>query len=261
MPVSIRPRFAAIIASTILLTPLGLAAQEAPVKTRSFVADFGFVNAAGNTSITTINVGDKFTANTVDKKLVFTQTLGVVYGSTDGDKTAENYRLQTRLDRHLSGKVFLFGLLGWDRNTFGGVSRRFEETAGLAFKPLSRPKDELDVELGLSVFQQRNTVAVAGTFDDNYLAGRLAGLYKHSFSKTAIFNQSLELIPDFDVSKDFRLNSETALVAPVSTNFGLKLSYVIRFDNLPGLKPAPNPTNELFAKTDRFLTAGITLSY
>jgi hypothetical protein len=36
---------------------------------------------------------------------------------------------------------------------------------------------------------------------------------------------------------------------------------VIRYDNLPGVKPAPNPTGELFKKTDRFFTAGITLSY
>ena len=103
------------------------------------------------------------------------------------------------------------------------------------------------------------TVALAtGAY---YLAGRIAGLYKHSFSKTAVFNQSLELIPDFDVSDDFRFNSETALVAPISTSVGLKVGYVIRFDNLPGLKPAPNPTNERLAKTDRFFTAGITLSY
>ena len=59
----------------------------------------------------------------------------------------------------------------------------------------------------------------------------------------------------------FRLNTESALVAPISARIGLKLGYVIRYDNLPGLRPDPNPNGERFKKTDRFLTAGITLSY
>jgi putative salt-induced outer membrane protein len=245
----------------LALAPAGAGAQDKPVKTKSIVADFGFVNAAGNTSITTLNLADKFVAQTKDQRLIFTQLFGAVYGSTDGDKTVENYRAQLRLDRKLNGKMFVFGLTGWDRNTFGGVRRRFEETIGLAFRPLEKPKDQLDLEVGVSQFQQRNTVAVAGSFDDNFTAGRVAAGYKHSFSKTAVLSQSVEFIPNFEEGDDWRLNTETSLVAPISTNVGLKLGYVIRVDNFPGLKPSPNPTLERFEKTDRFFTAGITVSY
>ena len=249
------------VALLLLLSPVAAGAQDKPVKTKSIVADFGFVNAAGNTSITTLNLSDKFLVQTSDQRLIFTQLFGAVYGSTEGEKTVENYRAQLRLDRHLNGKIYLFGLVGWDRNTFGGVLRRFEETIGLAFRPLEKPKDQLDLEVGFSLFQQRNTVAVAGTFDDNFKAGRVAGLYKHLFSKTAVLTQSAEFMPNFEEGDDWRLNTETAVVAPISTNIGLKLSYVIRFDNFPGLKPNPNPTLERFKKTDRFFTAGITVSY
>ena len=44
---------------------------------------------------------------------------------------------------------------------------------------------------------------------------------------------------NFSDSKDFRLNSESALVAPISTNY----------------------SGTRFKKTDRFLTAGISIAY
>lgn len=249
-----------VILSAAALSP-DLLAQEAPAKTTSFTADLGFVSTAGNTSVSTLNIGDKLVVQKADKRLIFTQTLGIVYGETDGEKNAENYRAQARLDVAVDGNLYLFALTGWDRNVFGGISRRFEETIGLAWKPVRLPSDDLTLEGGLSLFQQRNTVSGNGSFEDNFTAGRAAGLYKHTFSKTTFLTQGLEFIPNFDDSHDWRLNSETAIVAPISTNIGLKLGYVIRYDNLPGLQPAPNPTGARLKKTDRFLTAGVTISY
>ena len=256
-----------VVSRVIRLLPIGLvwaavaAAQAAP-KTRSFSVDLGFVNASGNTSVTAFNLGEKFLAHRSDTSLIFTQTFSAVRASTSGEKTAENYKAQLRLDRKLSGRVYLFGLVGWDRNVFGGVDRRFEETIGVAYQAVRRPKDELALEVGLSMFQQRNTLAAAGqSRDDNFSAARIAGLYKHTFKEAAFVSQLLELIPNLETGDDFRLNSETAFIAPLSTNVGLKVGYVIRYDNLPGLAPAPNPNNALLKKTDRFLTVGITISY
>ena len=219
------------------------AAQDKNAKSQALNVDLGFVNASGNTSVTTVNLGDKFVVNSQDKRVIFTQTFSAVRSQTDGTKNAENYRAQLRLDYGLGGKLYLFGLTGWDRNVFAGVARRFEET------------------IGLSLFQQRNTIATLGNFDDNFTAGRLAGLYKRKLTGASFLTQALELIPNFSDSKDFRLNSESALVAPISTKIGLKLGYTVRYDNLPGLLPAPAPTGARFKKTDRFLTAGITVSY
>ena len=241
--------------------PTTLMAQDAKVKTTSFTGDFGFVNASGNTSVTTLNIGDKFVVNTADKKVIFTQLFNAVRSEADGTKNAENYRGQLRLDYQLSGKLYLFGLTGWDRNVPGGVSRRFEETIGLAYKAVALPNDELGLEVGLSLFQQRNVVAIRpNVFDDNFKAGRLAGAYKHTFTKASFFTQLLELIPNFDDSDDFRLNSESAFIAPISTNIGLKLGYSVRYDNFPGLV-AGSTTGQRLKKTDRFLTAGVTVSY
>lgn len=248
------------VAVATVLLPVSMVAQDAkPEKTTAITADFGFVSASGNTSVTTLNLGEKFVSNTKDKRVIFTQLFGAIRSSADGTTNAENYRAQLRLDYQLSGRLYLFGLTGWDKNEPGGVNRRFEETLGLSYKAVTLPNDELGIEAGLSLFQQRNLTAVAGTFDDNFKAGRAAGLYKHMFSKASFFTQALELLPNFDNSDDFRLNSESAFIAPISTNIGLKLGYVLRYDNFPGFKPGS--TTQRFKKTDRFLTAGITASY
>jgi putative salt-induced outer membrane protein YdiY len=54
------------------------------------------------------------------------------------------------------------------------------------------------------------------------------------------------------MSGSYRFNTESALVAPLSTHVGIKLSYAIRFDS------RPQPT---FETTDRLLTTGIQISY
>ncbi len=244
----------------ILAVPTGLSAQDRAVKTTSLYADLGFVNASGNTSVTTLNIGEKFIRNSADKRVVFTQQFGAVRSRSDGVINVQNYRALLRLDYGLGGRFYLFGLTGWDKNVPGGVRRRFEETIGILFKAITLPNDELGVEVGLSMFQQRNTVATAGIFEDNFTAGRGAAFYKRTFTKTTFFTQQVELIPNFDDSEDFRLNTESAFTALVSTNVGVKLSYLIRYDHFPGLKPG-STTGERLAKTDRFLTAGITASY
>lgn len=249
-----------LVGVAALLMAVPALAQDAAVKRTTFTADFGFVSAAGNTSVTTFNLGDKLVIKSADERVVFTQLFNVVRSEADGVRNAENYKAQLRLDYGLGGRFYLFGLTGWDRNVPGGVSRRFEETIGVSYHAVTLPQDELGFEFGLSLFQQRNILAAGGTADDYYTAGRAAARYKHTFTKAAFFTQQIELIPNFDDSEDFRLNSETALVAPLSANIGLKLGYLIQFDNLPGLDPA-GPAGARLEKTDRFLTAGISVSF
>jgi putative salt-induced outer membrane protein YdiY len=253
-----------VIAATAVTALLagGATAQESKDKTRSFTADLGFLSSSGNASVTSVNLGDKLTINTADKKVVFTQLFNAVRSEADGEKSAENYRAQLRLDYGLGKRLFVFGLTGWDRNVPAGVDSRFEETFGLALKVVSLPTNELTVEAGLSMFQQKNTSAPVGASrSDNFTAARVAAAFKQSFTQTSFISQLLELIPNLEDGDDFRFSSESAAVALVAQNIGLKIGYVIRFDNLPGLRPPPNLSGERFKKTDRYLTAGITVAF
>lgn len=242
-----------------LAVPANLVAQGGKVKTTEFSADFGLVNASGNTSVTTFNLGNKFVANTADKKVIFTQIFNTIRSEANGTTNAETYRAQLRLDYGLGDQWYLYGLTGWDRNVPGGVSRRFEETVGVSYLAVALPNEEFAIEVGLSLFQQRNVVPISGVLDDNYRAGRVAASYQHTFNTANFFTQRIELIPNFDDGEDVRLNSESALTARISSHIGLRLGYVIRFDNLPGL--LSTTSGQRLEKTDRFVTAGITISY
>jgi putative salt-induced outer membrane protein len=54
------------------------------------------------------------------------------------------------------------------------------------------------------------------------------------------------------VSEDYRINSESALVAPLSQKVAIKLGYIVRFDNLPEAG---------FLSTDRIFTSGLQVSF
>lgn len=233
-------------AALVLLLALPLTPAVAQDRPTRFTADLGFVNAAGNTAVTSVSIGQQVIHTSGAWKLQ--QVFGALYGETDGARSAEQYRFGGRGDYAVSERLGLYGMAGWDRNEFAGISRRIEEGAGLAFKVLTGPRDELSLEGGVGATQQLNTSDQSSSF----LSGRAAGRYRRQLAEKAFVQQLVEFIPNFDVSDDYRVFSETSLVAPLSGAVALKAGYVVRFDNLP--EPG-------FKKTDRLLTTGIQLNW
>ena len=86
-----------------------------------------------------------------------------------------------------------------------------------------------------------------------YAVGRAATVFKHLFTAAAYLQQSLEFLPSFEDSDDYRINSESALVAPVSAHFGVKAAYLVKFINAP-LSPG-------LKQTDRMFTTGVQVTY
>jgi putative salt-induced outer membrane protein YdiY len=237
----------AIVALASALVAASSPAQQAdttgPVK---FTGTVGLVNTAGNSNVTPVNVGDR-----IDYKAGawgLTQLFSVVYGRNEGVTNTSIWAASLRGDRKIGARLAIYALAGWDRNTFAGIDRRWEEGTGLLAHLLTQKKNTLDGEAGISFVQQLSTDGV----HDDFPSARLASTYKHLFTETAYFLQSVELLPDLETSKNLRFNTETGLVAPISSHIGLKISYVIRYDNLP--EPG-------FEKTDRLLTSGIQFTY
>ncbi len=104
------------------------------------------------------------------------------------------------------------------------------------------------MELGLGATQQRGT----DSSSVNFTSLRSATLYKHRFPKTAYFLQGVEFLPNLESADDSRVDTERALVAPISAHIAMKVAYVVRFDNLP-------ETGRL--KSDRILTSGLQFNW
>lgn len=235
------------VIATLTLVAAPLAAQGADGKIH-FTGNLSFVNTAGNSDLTTLSGDETLQKMTTDSLWKFRETAAAVYGRSEDSTTASAFNAGARVDRILSSRLSAFVGGNWERNRFAGIARRFEEIVGLGLQLLDQERDKLNLEAGASFNQQRSTLGV----DDNFVAARAAGAYKHLLTDKAYFQQLAEFLPNLETSDDFRLNTESSLVAPISRAIALKLSYTIHFDNLP--EPG-------FEKTDRILSSGIQVTY
>ncbi len=240
-------------ASTMLAQPVPTertrvaAAPAERVKPKtSFVADLGFLNTTGNTEVTTVSASEKVTHTSGLWR--FEQLFNAVYGQNAGKENTNLLRAAFGAEYAVRSRISLATGVMYDRNRFAGIAQRTEEYLGLLFRVLNAKSDTLRIETGGSLTQQRGTDGK----DNNFPAARGALWYKHAFAPAAFFLQTVESIPNLDITDDWRVNTESAVVAPLSKRIALKGSFVLRYDNLPEVG---------FKKTDRFLTTGLQLSF
>jgi putative salt-induced outer membrane protein len=208
--------------------------------------DLGFVNASGNANFTSLNLGEKLS----DKvgRVVLTQNGKVLYGRTDGATTTESYDAGARAQYTLTKRIGAYALLTFQRDPFAGLASRWLGGPGVAVALVQSARDTLGVESGLTSTHERSTAGGTQSFG----ATRTAASYKHLFAGKSFLSETLEWVANLKTSDDQRVNSETGLTAPLSRQIGLRVSYLIRFDN----QPEPG-----FKKTDRILTTGVQVAF
>lgn len=232
------------VPTTATVQAAAAAAAEAP--TTSFTSDLGYVATSGNTRVSTVNLGERIVHSRGFWR--FEQTLGIIYGENDGVENANLLRAGIGAQYALRPWVALATGVLYDRNRFAGIARRTEEYLGFVFRVHQSARDTLRLETGASLTQQQGVDGLA----NNFPAARAAAWYKRTFGSSAFFLQTLEAVPNLEVREDYRINSESALVAPLSQKVAIKLGYIIRFDNLPEAG---------FLSTDRIFTSGLQVSF
>src|SRR5262245_24499062 len=85
-----------------------LSAQDKKPPAQEFSGDLGFVNVSGNTSVTTLNVGERLVRRV--KRWEFKQEFGTVYGETDGRESSNLWRAGVRGDYALASRFALYVL-------------------------------------------------------------------------------------------------------------------------------------------------------
>jgi putative salt-induced outer membrane protein len=221
--------------------------KPAPPPWFTFHADIGFISTSGNTDVSTLNVADGLSLFTARSNKV-DQNFAVTYGTESNRVRTSLWTAGLRDAYTLTPAAGFYGLVDFDRNTFAGIDQRFEEGVGAALIPLNAGRNHLEFDLGGSYVEQRST---AGT-NDSFVAARGSIVYKYSFSKNAYIQEALEDISDLKTTSDFRINSQTDLVAPLSKRIAIKLGYGLRYANLP-------PPG--FKTTDRLITTDLQFNF
>jgi putative salt-induced outer membrane protein len=244
-----------LILTLVLMVGLAgrLAAQD-PVERSEFLPepeddpselllDFGLVNTSGNDDVTTVTVKDAYTYDP-SGPWSFNQRASWLYTRQDGETNTNTITAGLRADRDITPRLALFATIGYFRAPFGGVSRRFDEGVGLAWKAIVAPRDSLDLEAGISFVQEHTTDDV----DDNYTAARLAAHYKHMLTDRAYVGGRAVFLPNLSSLDDHLLETEVFLAAPLGQWLALRVSYLVRYDSSP-------PDD--FETTDTVFTTGL----
>ena len=238
-----------------MLLPLALALHAATADTTPptpaeqqlrFTGDIGYVSTSGNSSVQTLNVGYKVAARhrawTIDQQFV------VVHGKSHGTTVTSLWRGAFRADYALERGVSLYGSVNYERNVFAGLASRVSNVVGVSAIAIENARSRLTIEGGVSLTAQRG---IGSGHDLDFLGGRAASSFRHRLGAKAAVSQSVELLPNFRDGEDLRVNTESSLLAPITRQVGVKLSYVIRYDGLPEAG---------YQTTDRLFTSGIQVS-
>ncbi len=223
--------------------PPRVLAQQ-PGDSTHLIASLGLVSSAGNARQTTISLIDKLTR--IHERWTFGQEFRLLYGRADSTTNANYYRVALRARFAATERVSAFTYASWEKDTPAGLSYHFEEGVGAYYLALAQPRNKLALEAGPTLVQERRLPSNARDF----AAGRAAAAYEHSFGSNAAFSQVVEYLPDLMDLSDYRINSRTALSAPVARILALELAYEIRSVSRPSAGRK---------RSDRVLTAGIQL--
>ncbi|MGD2135795.1 MAG: DUF481 domain-containing protein [Gemmatimonadales bacterium] len=231
---------------TVFAVPV--VAQDPPANEIGAAFDLGFVSTGGTTEVTTLNIGDKVEYRA--GPWVVTQRFSAVYGRTADSTSTSQWKAGLRGEYQVTPAVGFYALGRYERNRFAGIARRFEEALGIAATLMNGDgPDKLVVEAGASLNQQTSYTTDS---TQRFAAGRAAFEYKRTFSGASDVTVGAEALPNLKTSDDYRINAAAALTAPLSQRIALKLSYEVKYDNLP------EPT---FQKTDRIFTAGLQIVF
>jgi putative salt-induced outer membrane protein len=220
-----------------------------------FTGSLGFSQAGGNANALTTTVTNRLRYTMAGWSVQ--QDLAFYYGEANEKVNTNFWNGGVRGERTVAERVALFMASRYDRNALQGVSNRFQQGFGVTVVAIEDARSRLNVALGGSFFQQQLTPGSVAKVSRAFPAARAAFDFRHKFSDAAFVTQTAEYLPALgDTATSYFVNSESAIVAPISKSVGLKIGYVVRFNSEP---PVRNSVQ--LRTTDTFFSSGLTLTF
>lgn len=222
----------------------------------------------GNTRSYGATAGGRFqlirTPHQLSLDALFTYTGAAANSDTDVNTTARNVVGRARYDIYLSENNALFAALAPRIDRFAGIDLRLQSQVGYLrnlYNP--SPNHRLWGEIGydgtydnltpwLPQGQMRAPGVARPPKDEFIHSGRLFVGYTNLLTPLATLNLGVELLYDFQLSKNVRVNPTAEITSSLSARFKLSLLSRILFDNDPV---------EGKEKTDYVTTAQLVFTY
>jgi len=239
--------FRFILLSSLVVVGYSFAAEPtAPAKPWKNSTEVSVVSANGNTKTNTTSAKEDFIYEWTRIKLnLFGSALGA---KSQNEITAEEYSAGEKVDFKMTDKDYLYEKFQWDSKRFTGIRHRYDAGAGYGRKIVDSAKNKLNAEIGGGYINEQRIDAPRNDFG----SGRVYSKYIHQFTDTSSFSQDGEYLHNFRDSDGYRINTETALTAGLTTHLSLKTSFIW---NRVG-KPVPGTIRD-----DTKLAAALLITY
>lgn len=144
-------------------------------------------------------------------------------------QTQESFEVAGRGGRKLSDLFDIFVEHTYLKNRFAGLENRNISSAGAGYFVLKSDKHTLKTELLLGYTNEERTDLTHPQF----MSGGGSILYKWKIAPTSDFSHETKYQPNFQTADDWRLVSETAVSAAISSMLSSKISWKYEHVNLP----------------------------
>lgn len=194
-------------------------AEETSKSTWEASAELGYVATSGNTENESLNA-KAMVSN--DRKNWKHQLIATALSSSDEiGTTAEKYTLHAQSNYKLSGADYLYGLVKYEKDRFGGYEYQVTESIGYGRRVVDHENLSLDLEIGPGARQSK--LDNGDTEDETILRG--AAKLDWKISKSSTFGEilSVESGEDITITK-----SVTSLSSQIDGNLSMKVTYTIK---------------------------------
>lgn len=210
-------------------------------------SELAYAMTSGNASTNTLAVAGKLEgeggpntvlleaggirASTTTRRAV--GTAGSFQEDTETDLSAASYYAKARYDRTLDG-IFLFGGVGWQRNTFSGFDNRYSAVAGLGRTWIDTDSGRFKTDVGATYTVQKDVEPAPGA-DDSFAGLQVTIDAQRSLTSTTDLTSKLVADQSLEESDDFRADWMNSVAVAISEGLALKVSYQLLYDHRPAL--------------------------
>lgn len=218
------------------------------------VLGLGASLAAGNTDANNLSFTfDGVRATATDKTTLYAVAN---YASTDGETTAEQFRLGGRQDHDLSPAYFAFAGLDLEQNKFTNLKLRSQVNGGLGWHVLKSPRTTFDVFGGIGYTSDKydDPMLIDGAVRSSYgYANLLLGEEStHRLTESTSARQRLTVAPNLSQSGEFRANWDAGVAVAINKTMNLTVGLSVAHNSEPG--PGRKTTDTLF-------TTGVSVKF
>ncbi|MBX2803785.1 MAG: DUF481 domain-containing protein [Myxococcales bacterium] len=149
-------------------------------------------------------------------------------------ENARRFFGEVRYDRYVSGKDSFYGLVGGFHDRFAGYDLRSHEQVGYSRLLVDEESTNVRGEVGIDWAQEFYTLdSGADPRFQNIFAARLLLGATHAFNENVSVADTFEIYENVVDLADVRILNTASLSASLSSDFTVKLSHSLIWDNVP----------------------------